>query len=76
MAKKKNTIEVQGLVIRIDDVNEKDYISLTDIAKQSDKQESKFLIMSWLKNNSTLEFLETWEKLHNDNFKVDQNGKL
>ena len=70
MAKKK--IKVRELEIRIKKIEENDFISLTDIAKQSDK-ETRFLIMSWLKNRSTLEFLETWERLHNPNFiKGDQ----
>ncbi len=69
MAKK--TLTVKGLTIHIEQVNERDFISLTDISKQSDK-ETKFLIISWLKNLSTLEFLETWELLHNPEFKVDQ----
>ncbi len=66
MAKKK--IEVQGLEITI---NKDDYISLTDLAKKSDS-EARFIIRSWLKNSNTLEFLETWEILHNQNFKRDQ----
>ena len=68
---KKKTLTVQGLSITIEMVKEQDYVSLTDIAKQSDK-EARFLIMAWMKNSSTLEFLETWEALHNPNFKRDQ----
>lgn len=70
MANKKN-IEVQGLTIGIEQFNEEDYISLTDIARKSDS-ESKHLIISWLKNTSTIQYLETWEILHNPGFKVDQ----
>jgi hypothetical protein len=66
----KQKINVQGLTITIEQVKDSDYISLTDIAKKSDK-EARFLIMSWLKNRSTLEFLETWEELHNPDFKRD-----
>lgn len=66
----KKIITVQGLSIAIEQVKEQDYVSLTDIAKQSDK-ETRFLIMAWMKNASTLEFLETWEVLHNPNFKRD-----
>ncbi|MEN0047685.1 MAG: KilA-N domain-containing protein [Bacteroidota bacterium] len=70
MTKKK--IKVQKLEIRIEKIKENDFVSLTDIAKQSEK-ETRFLIMSWLKNRSTLEFLETWERLHNPDFiKGDQ----
>ena len=72
--KKKTTIEVQGLIIRIEDVNEKDFISLTDIARQSKGNEPRFLIRNWLRNSNTLEFLDTWEKIHNSNFKRDQMG--
>jgi hypothetical protein len=67
----KNTITVQGLRVTVEQVKNQDYISLTDIAKKSDK-EARFLIMSWIKNSSTLEFLETWEMLHNPDFKRDQ----
>ena len=35
MAKKK--IKVQGLVIHLENVDNKDYVSLTDIAKKSSK---------------------------------------
>jgi len=66
MAEKK--IKVKGLSIRVDTVNEAEYISLTDIAKRSSETEPRFLILSWLKNSSTLEFLETWEEVHNPDF--------
>ncbi len=70
MTKKK--ITVQGLTISIEEIQEEDFVSLTDIAKQQNKTEPRFLILSWLKNQSTLEFLETWEEVHNDDFKRDQ----
>ena len=70
MSKKK--IEIQGLIIRIEEINDSDYVSLTDIAKQRNKSEPRFLIRSWIKNNNTLEFLNEWESLHNENFKRDQ----
>lgn len=66
--KKKQSFEVQGVKIEI---NEKDYISLTDIAKgQSDKR-SSVLIGAWLQNQKTLQFLEAWETVHNEKFKGD-----
>ena len=49
----KQKINLEGLTITIEQVKDTDYISLTDIAKKSDK-EARFLIMSWLKNRSTL----------------------
>ena len=70
MGKKK--INVQGLTIRIEGIQGDDFVNLTDIAKQQNRTEPRFLIMSWLKNQNTLEFLETWELVHNTNFKRDQ----
>ena len=46
MSKKK--IQVQGLTIRVEQKNDSDYISLTDIAKYRDKKEPFVLINAWL----------------------------
>ncbi len=64
----KQTINVKGLTIAIEHVHEKDYISLTDIAKQDKEHRASELIRNWMKNNSTLEYLAIWELLHNPNF--------
>ncbi len=60
----KKTITVQGLTIAIEQVEETDYISLTDIAKQS-SSEPRFVIQNWLKNANTISYLWEWEALHN-----------
>ncbi len=65
---KKTKIEVQGLQIRMEKFGEKEYVSLTDIAKYSDQKPS-VVINSWMRNSKTLLFLETWEKVHNPKFK-------
>jgi len=65
MAKKK--INVEGLMIAI---GKEGYISLTDIAKRSSKNKPATTIQSWLRNQGTISFLSTWEKVHNPNFKV------
>jgi len=70
MSKKK--IEVQGLIINLEEINKSDYISLTDIARQSEKSKPEVLIAGWMKNRNTLDFLETWEVLHNPDFKPQQ----
>jgi KilA-N domain len=64
-------IEVHGLEIQIEKIKDEDYISLTDIAKESEKR-AAVLISSWMKNSNTLLFLNAWEKLHNPDFKVHQ----
>lgn len=64
----KNKIEVQGITIRIEKINNYEYVSLTDIAKFSNQRPS-VVINSWLRNSKTLLFLETWENVHNPRFK-------
>ena len=64
-------IEVQNIIINITNVNEKDYICISDIAKaKSDNSRAADVIRNWLRNRSTLDFLTTWEQLYNPNFKV------
>jgi KilA-N domain len=67
----KHQINVQGLTIAIEKNENGDYISLTDIAKQSERK-AGLIIIDWLRNRSTLRFLETWELRHNPSFKVMQ----
>lgn len=67
----KTKITVQGLEIAIEHIDTEDYISLTDIAKQTERKPADS-IADWLRNSATLRFLQTWEMLHNENFKVGQ----
>jgi len=62
MAKK---LMVNDTEITIISVNERDYISLTDMLKAKD---GEFFISSWLRNRNTLEFLGVWEQIHNPDF--------
>ncbi len=68
---KKQKIEVQGLPITIETIGENDYVSLTDLAKHRGS-DAKDIIKSWLRNGSTLHFIEAWEELHNSKFKREQ----
>lgn len=68
---KNNIIEVQNIKINVTNLNEKDYICISDIAKaKSDKSRAADVIRNWLRNRSTLDFLTAWEQLYNPNFKV------
>ena len=64
-------ITVQDTPITIIGVDGDDYISLTDMAtaKEGDNR-SADIIKNWLRNRYTIEFLGTWELIHNTNFKV------
>jgi len=70
MAKNKK-IQVQGTEITVLATKEQDYISLTDIAKSKEGDgRAADIIKNWIRNRGTIEFISTWEQLHNPNFKV------
>ena len=66
---KNQKIEVKGTEITISNRGEKDYISLTDIAKYRNTVEPFSVINNWMRSKSTIEFIGLWEKLNNPNFK-------
>ncbi|MDR0977322.1 MAG: KilA-N domain-containing protein [Prevotellaceae bacterium] len=68
---KKNVINVQGADITITQMNNEDYISLTDMANAREGEaRAADIIKNWIRTRGTLEFLGTWEQLYNTNFKV------
>jgi len=68
MAKNK-TISVQGFDIVWYEANYNDYISLTDIARYKDAENTDTIIQNWLRNRNTIELLGFWESIYNPNFK-------
>ena len=64
-------IIVQNTVITVLSQDEKDYISLTDMANgKQDESRAADVIKNWIRTRYTIEFLGTWEMIHNPNFKV------
>lgn len=64
-------INVKDTEITIISVEEKDYISLTDMANAKEcGSRAADIIKNWLRNRYTLEFLGTWEQINNPTFKV------
>lgn len=64
-------IIVQNTQITVLNFEKQDYISLTDMAsaKEGDNRAAD-VIKNWIRNRYTIEFLGTWEVIHNSNFKV------
>jgi hypothetical protein len=67
MAKQTSLVSVDGTDIRFYQVENNDYISMTDIAKRFNDRTDQ-IIANWLRTRSTVEFLGAWEVLHNPNF--------
>ena len=64
-------IKVQETEITVVQKNSADFISLTDMANAKESgSRAADIIKNWLRNRYTLEFLGTWETIHNLNFKV------
>jgi len=64
-------IIVQDTLITVLNFEEQDYISLTDMAsaKEGDSRAAD-VVKNWIRSRYTIEFLGTWEVIHNPNFKV------
>lgn len=45
-----------------------DYICITDIARQKNKEDPNAVIGNWMRNRNTIEFLGIWESLYNSSF--------
>ena len=65
-------IIVNETEITIINIEEKDYISLTDMVKGLDN--GLALIEKWLRNKNTIEFLGIWEEIYNPNFNSPDRG--
>lgn len=61
-------LKVLKTKINLFKINKEDYISLTDIAKKKNPEEPRFVIINWLRNRNTIEFLGIWEKIYNPHF--------
>ena len=63
-------IYVDNTEITVVEIEEKDYISLTDMVRNIDN--GLVLIEKWLRNKNTIEFVGIWEEMYNPKFNVDE----
>lgn len=60
------TLNVDGARIQVLQIEEDDYISLTDMVRKIEN--GSVLIEKWLRNKNTIEFLGIWEEMYNPEF--------
>lgn len=65
---KNKKIEVLNTDVSVQTNQQEDYISLTDIARYKDSKRTDYIIMNWMRNRNTIEFLGIWEQLNNPAF--------
>jgi len=61
-------INEHGTEITLLSKDKEKYISLTDIAKKKNSEEPRFVVINFLINRNTIEFLGVLEKIYNPNF--------
>lgn len=59
-------LNVEGNDIQVLQIEEDDYISLTDMVRKIENGPA--LIEKWLRNKNTIEFLGIWEEMYNEQF--------
>ena len=63
-------INVKDNLIGVMRINDKDYISLTDLARYKNESNPGDVIIKWMSNKSSFDFYCLWEELFNEDFKL------
>ena len=72
----KTNIEVSNNIIGILRINNIDYISLTDLAKYSNRENPANVIIHWMSNKGTFNYIGLWEQLNNENFNFTEFSEI
>jgi hypothetical protein len=67
-------LNVNGTEIQVFQIQEEDYISLTDMVRNIENGTA--LIEKWLRNKNTIEFLGIWEEMYNDEFNYEEFQRI
>lgn len=65
----KSQIVVKDQVINVIRINDKEFISLTDLARYADEDDPRYPIQNWMRNKDVISYLGLWESINNENFK-------
>jgi hypothetical protein len=76
-AMKNKSIHVEGKEITLfSATNTDDFISLTDMAKFKNSNETGLVISHWLSTRFTVEFMGVWERTNNPNFNTTEFSSI
>ena len=64
----KTEIIVKEQKVNVMRIDNKEYISLTDLAKYVNKEDPSGVIRNWMSNKNSYEFYSLWEEINNPNF--------
>ena len=60
---------VRNQVINVLRIDDKEFISLTDLARYADEDDPRYPIQNWMRNKDVISYLGLWEIIHNEKFK-------
>ena len=69
-------ISVKDNLIGVMRINNKDYISLTDLARYKNPNNPGDVIIKWMSNKSSFDFYCLWEELFNEDFKLAESREF
>ena len=69
-------IDVNNNKIRVMRINDVDYISLTDLAKYSNPENPANVIIHWMSNKGTFDYIGLWEQLNNEKFNFTEFSEI
>lgn len=72
----KITIHINEADISLISQGREDYISLTDMAKSKNAENTGLVISHWLSTRYTVEFMGIWEKVNNPNFNLTEFSNI
>ena len=65
-----------GEKMRMEDIRVNPDVSLTEIAREKESPSPSYLIQSWLRSRTTIEYLRMWEKIYNPRFQENACDQL
>ena len=60
---------VRNQVINVLRIDNKEFISLTDLARYADEDDPRYPIQNWMRNKDVISYLGLWESINNEKFK-------
>ena len=69
-------MDVNNKKIKVIRINDVDYISLTDLAKYSNPENPANVIIHWMSNKGTFDYIGLWKQLNNENFNFTEFSEI
>ena len=72
----KTQMKVKDNLVRVMQVGETDYISLTDLAKYQNSNDPSAVIRNWMSNKNSFDYYSLWEEINNEDFNSVESHRI